>query len=537
MTEEIFYHASHKLALTNHFLENDWVWLYKKVWTQINNEDIYSVYFSYLATPTTAAKALRSCNIDIPIDNPVALMSDYSYRSHYYPGFEHLVIVRDFYNIKPAIHDVRIADEIIFYHNLVEVQNNGVKQYYSVSRNSKELVCEVTADSVRILNRFLTEYMAAKCMDLVSICQSEVEFYIDKVAIPFEIHYTPKFEFKDISPNPHSHFEICVACNAGPVQSWFNGKTVFPHLSIKTIMEQMKPEINFIIGTDENGLPIYSSKDTHPYTPIYFKKDVRTLYCNNQDCVIGPLNITTSSFSLRCDNDNDNYIIAFLKDIKDIPYNEQYVWRGYNIPPDGKKFSDIFQHSILEGNWNGVVKSIDFIFRDTYKSLLNKWTRKYSWEIFKPLNGVQSDAPSKICSLVSDDYPSLKILVENLVLSLHESFNISAFSDISPKIDLIREVEVNGEKVKKVHSEPDIDYFQRICAILNIESSIIFEYFKMLQSLRSYMLHRNPSKDKPNFKKVLLYFGMNEDKSNSKEVSYNILSKGVDAMNSIIAQL
>lgn len=30
---------------------------------------------------------------------------------------------------------------------------------------------------------------------------------------------------------------------------------------------------------------------------------------------------------------------------------------------------------------------------------------------------------------------------------------------------------------------------------------------------------------------------MNEDKSNSKEVSYNILSKGVDAMNSIIAQL
>lgn len=326
---------------------------------------------------------------------------------------------------------MRIADEIIFYHNLIEVQNNGVKQYYSVSQNSKELVCEVTSDSVKILNRFLTEYMAAKCMDLVSICKSEIEFYIDKVSIPFEIHYTPKFEFKDISPNPHSHFEICVACDNGPVQSWFNGKTVFPHPSIKTIMEQMNPEVNFIIGTDENGLPIYSSKDTHPYTPIYFKKDVRMLYCNNQDCVIGPLNITTSSFSLRCDNDNDNYIVAFLKDINDIPYNERFVWRGYNIPPDGKKFSDIFQRSILEGNWNGVVKSIDFIFRDTYKSLLRKWERKYSWQIFKPLNGVQSDAPSKICSLVSDDYPSLKILVENLVLSLHESFNLSAFSDIS----------------------------------------------------------------------------------------------------------
>ena len=538
MTEEILYHELHKKALSNHFLENDWVWLYKKEWKQFDGEDIYSEYCTYLATPNAAAKALNSANCDIQLSSPVAIMGDYTYRSNAVPGFEHLVIVRDFYHTTPTLHDIRISDEIIFYHKLYERKSNhGTSQFFCNENGNEILVCEISDNSVRILNRYLTEYMAAKQMDLICSCRSEVEFKLDEVNVPFKIHYTPNFSFVDISPDEKSKFMLCIASDNGPLESWFNGKTVFKHTSLAQIIKSMNPEISYIIGTDENGQSIYSSVDTNPYFPVGFRKDIIGLYNGMHDCVVEPLRISTPSFSLRCDNDNDGYIIAFLRDIQDLPYSDQYIWRGHNIPLDGKSFSDIFQRTILEGHWNGIAKSIDFIFRDTYQILLKKWEGKYSKVVFKPLNGMQSNAPVKICALTKNDYTALKLLVENLVLSLQESFNQEHFESISKKLIFKKEEFIDGEKVTKVFPEPPIDYFKRVCSELKLDCSQIYEYLKMLQSLRSYMLHRNPEKDKKDFKKARIFFGMKEDKSNAKEVSYNILQKGVDAMNSLVAQL
>lgn len=538
MTEETLYHKIHEKALKNHFLENDWVWLYKKSWTNFNNEDIYSEYCAYLASPEAAANALHSAHCDIQLSTPVAIMGDYSYRSNAVPGFEHLVIVRDFYHTTAALHDIRICDEIIFYHKLFEQkEENGNTLYFRIENGVKILVCEISNTSVRILNRYLTEFMAAKQMDLVCSCHSEVEFKLEEVSVPFKIRYTPKFAFVDISPDENSKFMLCVACDKGALQSWFNGKTVFKHIPLTQIIKNMDSDIKYIIGADENGQPIYSSVDTNPYSPVYFRKDVIDLYNGMHDCVVEELRISTPNFSLRCDNDNEGYVIAFLKDILDLPYQDQYIWKGHNILPDGKPFSNIFQSSVIEGNWNGIAKSIDFIFRDTYRTLQKKWEKKFSKEIFKPLNGMQSKAPSKICTLAKDDYTALKLLVENLVLSLQESLNQEFFESITKKRQIVKEEILDGEKVKKVFPEPPIDYFERICSELKLDCSHLFEYLKMLQSLRSYMLHRNPEKDKRDFRKARLYFGMLENKSNSKEVSHTILSQGIDAMNSLIAQL
>lgn len=538
MTEDILYHHAHKKALNNHFLENDWVWLYKKEWTKCNNESIYYEYCAYLVTPDIATRALSSSRCDIQLSSPVAVMGDYTYRSKAVPGFEHLVIVRDFYHTTPILRDIRIADEIIFYHKLIERKNeHGNTQFYSVENGSEILVCEISENSVRILNRYLAEYMAAKRMDLVCSCCSEVEFDLEEVDVPFQIRYTPNFAFVDISPDENSKFMLCIAGDHGPLQSWFNGKTVFKHTSLSQFLKSMTSEINYIIGTDKNGQPIFSSNDTHPYTPIYFRKDIVGLYNGMHNCLVEPLRISTPSFSLRCDNDNDGYVIVFLKDIQDIPYSDQYIWRGHNIPPDGKCFSNIFQSSILEGNWNGVIKSIDFIFRDTYQTLLENWEHKFTNLVFKPLHGMQINATNKICVLPNDDYTALKLLVGNLVLSLQESFNQESFDVVTKKRTIKKEETIDGEKVVRIFSEPPIDYFNRVCTELKLDCSQLYEYLKMLQSLRSYMLHRNPEKDKKDFKKARIYFGMREDKSNAKEVSYNILQKGVDAMNFLICQL
>lgn len=41
MTESEFYHKEHIALLSNHFLKNDWVWLYKKSHLKSNNIDLY----------------------------------------------------------------------------------------------------------------------------------------------------------------------------------------------------------------------------------------------------------------------------------------------------------------------------------------------------------------------------------------------------------------------------------------------------------------------------------------------------------------
>lgn len=106
LTETEFYHKSHIEILSNHFLENDWVWLYKKYYESSDGVERYHKYVSYLATPISAAFSLKTPNTDIQDDVRVALMGDYTYRPFAKPGFENLVTVRDF-KVSRMINGVR----------------------------------------------------------------------------------------------------------------------------------------------------------------------------------------------------------------------------------------------------------------------------------------------------------------------------------------------------------------------------------------------------------------------------------------------
>lgn len=76
---------------------------------------------------------------------------------------------------------------------------------------------------------------------------------------------------------------------------------------------------------------------------------------------VDSLRITTPDFSIRCDNDNENYIVAFLKDVLDLPHREQIVWKGYNIASDGRSFSKHFQETMVQGNWNSLPNQLTLV--------------------------------------------------------------------------------------------------------------------------------------------------------------------------------
>lgn len=536
LTETEFYHKSHIEILSNHFLENDWVWLYKKYYESSDGVERYHKYVSYLATPISAAFSLKTPNTDIQDDVRVALMGDYTYRPFAKPGFENLVTVRDFKVSRTYYKDIRIAEELIYYFNLFESkEENGDTCYYKIENDTKKLVCLINKDSVKILNQYLVEFMAAKRMDLICCCQSEIEFDSGAIDLPFEIECT-NGKFKDISPNAKSNYQICISPHFAKIQSWFNGKIIFNHESLKSIIERMKTSVNYIIGTDVNGAPIASTVATDPYTPVFFDKKVQAYY-NYQGCRIEELRIISPNFTLRCDNDHNDYVVVFLRDIQDLPYREQCIWKGFNITPDGRTFSKLFQKTIIEGKWNGVAQSIDFVFRDLYKTFVAKWEEKYGWKLFKSLNGIQAEYFNQICILNRDDYEALTDLVKYLSLLLQESLDLEMMEMIIPAKTEIKEKVVNGEKTKESTKEKPLSHLDRILETLNIEGYNFIVFLRNLQSLRSYMLHRNSKKLDKDKKRAFEYFGLNEDKSNSQSVSNNVLSLGATAISNMIKQL
>ena len=85
--------------------------------------------------------------------------------------------------------------------------------------------------------------------------------------------------------------------------------------------------------------------------------------------------------------------------------------------------------------------------------------------------------------------------------------------------------------------EKPLSHLDRILETLNIEGYNFIVFLRNLQSLRSYMLHRNSKKLDKDKKRAFEYFGLNEDKSNSQSVSNNVLSLGATAISNMIKQL
>lgn len=94
MTQEEFEHKQHIELLSKHFLENDWVWLYKKQHYKDGAIDIYYKYWCYLATPSKATDALSSYMVDIPDNVRGALVNGCVYKPFAHDGFEPLTIIQ-----------------------------------------------------------------------------------------------------------------------------------------------------------------------------------------------------------------------------------------------------------------------------------------------------------------------------------------------------------------------------------------------------------------------------------------------------------
>lgn len=518
MTESEFYHKDHISLLSNHLLENNWVWLYKKGSHLDLSPSIFYRYWCYLADPNSAVRSLKNYERDIEENSPSLLMADYSYRSHAKTGFEHLTTIRSFKINCGWIEQIRVCDELIYFHNLFERIEDEVIRYYKTDDNNT-LVCEIGKNYAKILNRYLIEFMAAKKMDLVCIAQSEIEYDMNTFTPPFSYTATTE-QGISLSKTHNQNYNLMINPCFSNMRNWFNGKMVYGHRSLKQLIETKQSPIPFIIDEDADGQPIVADYESNPYSKVYFNKSLLNSYKSGvSNLNIKPLSISTSDFYIRCDNDLDSCIIAFLKDVWDLPLSEQKKWYGYNISPNGTDFSDFFKQSIIHGNWLGEIHSKDFIFRDTYQTLLNKWNSQFGWIPFKPLNSYQKELVESLIILPDNSPKDLSELLQLICLLFHESLNFNEFP-----------ITQNDEETK-------INFLHRMLESYGITDTSLRDFLFHIQRLRSKITtaHHLSNKIDSKTKKSYVFFGLKPDLSNTAETSINIFEKGIDAMKRIIS--
>lgn len=188
--------------------------------------------------------------------------------------------------------------------------------------------------------------------------------------------------------------------------AWFQGKCVIRHENLDQLGAwKVKEEgyETFIVGQDNHGneitvtcdesqLPNLFTRKGDEYwtlTPVCFRREVLDKYLNNADrYFVGDAYLSAPSWGLKMDNDRtDGMVVVFLKDLGDMPFEEQQHWKKYNIAPPAT--ARLSATSVMR-SFLGVAKnpSVDasLVFKQKYNELRKTWSDKYGWELIKSLS-------------------------------------------------------------------------------------------------------------------------------------------------------
>lgn len=266
---------------------------------------------------------------------------------------------------------------------------------------------------MRVKLKFLKEYISIR----------KVHF-----AVCFDFMRTSKINFEDLNISSldenfkteksfYNHFVRPIDfVDLGTKQSWIAGKTILSFDPNKKKSyhfddEESKYE-SFIIGYEDDGneklLDCEKTNDKY-FITTYFKKEVLNKYYNEPlKYKVDGWRVSSNFFSLKIDNNIEDYVAVFLVELSSLPHKEQLHWKQYNIAPQ-KGISATYYKTMVEGNWVQQPETADLLFKHQYVKFNNEWEKKFGWKFYK--------------ELASED--------QHLFTSLHmpTSNNVKAFSE------------------------------------------------------------------------------------------------------------
>jgi hypothetical protein len=444
---------------------------------------------------------------------------EYAYHRFADEGIEPFVFLRSFPQHRDCYIDV--SEDFVSYFKLYEKLKDKQNRTYYFTDDLGELVevLKIEPNVVKVKQKFLMEFISIRKMH-VSICFDFMSLANSKTA-SFEIAFQDTVSKKEkiIYSNLIRHLSLGV--DDLDLQSWIRGKAIISYDEDKVNKYYFEVDglyEEFITGYDEMGDHILTSckkEDSKLFVLTYFKKEVLDKYYNDPEKYkVTGWHISCSSFSLKIDNNVEEYVPVFLVELANLPHREQLHWKQYNLGPQ-KGMSRSYYTTMIKGNWVKHPEAPDLFFKQRYSEFNKNWRDKFGWSFYRPLSGEDKH-----------NFDSLHIPTTNSIKSFCEQ--VLAFVKIT--IDSLNENEIS-RGVALDENDKAIAKLEKFLELKQTPIPAMIEFLRNLQALRSGLIAHRFSESNRNVKRALEYFNLGND--NRTEVARNIFINGIWSMNSL----
>jgi hypothetical protein len=247
------------------------------------------------------------------------------------------------------------------------------------------------------------------------------------------------------------------------------------------------------------------------YTPVFFKREVLLKYYNNPSLYTiedGFLSLK-GSWRLYIDNNNYDFIVVYLGDLRILNNQEQLYWKSFNIEPQSEVNKRRFSIDFLSSYYDPEIE--DLKFKKEFTRLNKLWLKKFGFYLISEFDKDDIHCFKTIRLPLKNEASELDTLVLNLCKVLIDYLNIK-------EINKYLDTEQKGLK-----SIEKFEIFLKLNQFNNVEKVISF--YKTLQKLRSTgSAHRKNS----DYKKALENLGYKD--LNEKGVFIEILNEALASL-------
>lgn len=420
-------------------------------------------------------------------------------------------------------HDsyIDISEEFILYFNLYEKAEDKQNRKYFFIDDLGELdeVIKVEPKQIKVKLKYLKEYISVRKI-YFSICYDFVR--LSKINLSdLEVNSINKNFINDSYFYKHLIHPLD-SQDTKKARSWIHGKAIINYDKNKNNFYHFdfinKTYETFITGYDNDGKEVWqdcSNENDKYFILTYFKKTVLNKYYNEPTKYeVDGLYVKSNFFTLKIDNNIDNYVVVPLIELGTLPHKEQLHWKQYNIAPQ-KGISNTYYNTMIKGSWIEQPETTDLLFKHKFKQFNKKWNNKFGWELYKPLDKID----------------------EHIFTSLHipTSNNVKSFCEQILSLVKITIDRINEESLKKyIKLEKDdkgITKLEKFLKANNIEIPEMIVFLRNLWDLRSGLLSHSFSNTNNKCKKAIKYFNIKDD--NYIEVARDIFTKSIYTLNTL----
>ncbi|MFC0343811.1 hypothetical protein [Epilithonimonas hispanica] len=513
--------------------KSTWTTIYKHWEENGSREYLFCVLFPEKLIDEFVEHASWSLNI-------TNLRPDYAHYSekdpeYYRWGIEseyEPIIYQQFYNnIFPTKFE--IVEEFLQFFNLYFDNKNN--SYISVDITSEQnevvkIVRHKDNIEIKVKTHFLRQFLFAKKL----VLGFQMDYFRESDRTLSEQNLNESMLFDEFAQL--YNFNICFKdyssmdrCNS---DSRLLAKAIlvgYESHNIQTDYERLNSGTceDFIVDVNnENGDFIYESCNKSEfeetkygyYTSIFFKREVLLKYYNSPNTYTiedGSLYMK-GSWRLYLDNNNYEFVSAYLGDLKMLPHFEQLYWKSFNIEPQSEVDKRRFNIDFLSSYYDPEIE--DLKFKNEYIRVNKLFLKKFGFNLFSEFDENDVHCFKTLRLPLKNEAAELDVLILNLCKVLIDYLNVKSINTF-----------LTSEQ-KELRSIEKLEIFLEINNLKNFEKIIAF--YKTLQKLRSTgSAHRKNS----DYKKFLLSLGF--ENSDEKGIFKALLKDAINILKNISTQL